>query len=732
MPTRTFSHGIAGTRTLDARPDRVDYRDLPYLASLRSLPDRFPDPKFIRRHFDHYGERWLLDQETEGACTGFGLAAVINYLLWKKMLEAESTVMLDDLREHELRRDAVWKVKSGFDPDKHQVSMRMLYQLARLYDEWPGEDYDGSSCRGAMKGWHRHGVCTRKLWKYEPGKFTRPKKGWETEAARCPLGAYYRISKDSLVDMQAAVYEVGAIYVSAYIHAGWFPEEGREAELIDDLPVLEIVDLNVGGHAFAIVGYNPVGFIVQNSWGPAWGNSGFAIMRYDDWIANGADAWVAVLGAPMEVEAGMRTRTSAKLSDHAGGKAVWSWSSQEIGGGFTYENAEVEPWREDRAYQHAVVLGNDGVPLNRFLDLERGEHALEEVAHKMPKAALGDLGPTPRIAVYAHGGLNDETVSIRRIRLLAPYFHANGIYPLFVTWRSGFLESIQGILGDAVGKIFPVHAGRFRRDWIDAAREQIDEAKDRTIEAAADQFLIKPIWEQMKQNAAAAAVDDRGAALLADHLERLKVELPGLEVHLVGHSAGAIVLGHLLTAIGDRFPVDTLSLYAPACTVPFAMRHYVPAFEEGRIGSAHFDLLSDTSERDDEVSVYGKSLLYLVSRALETVHKMPLLGMENAWRDMPAPEEVWHRDFVGDIAEWRAFAANAGLQAQVYGPGADAPEGAGDILAAGPTDTQVWDGQKRIPLNHGSFDNNVAVVTGTLERILGDALAFPVENLHGF
>ena len=45
-----------------------------------------------------------------------------------------------------------------------RISARMLYQNARLYDEWKGEDYEGSSCRGAMKGFHKHGVCTEKFW----------------------------------------------------------------------------------------------------------------------------------------------------------------------------------------------------------------------------------------------------------------------------------------------------------------------------------------------------------------------------------------------------------------------------------------------------------------------------------------------------------------------------------------------------------------------------------------
>lgn len=40
----------------------------------------------------------------------------------------------------------------------------MLYELARRYDEWPGEGYVGSSARGAMKAWERHGVCAHAEW----------------------------------------------------------------------------------------------------------------------------------------------------------------------------------------------------------------------------------------------------------------------------------------------------------------------------------------------------------------------------------------------------------------------------------------------------------------------------------------------------------------------------------------------------------------------------------------
>jgi hypothetical protein len=35
------------------------------------------------------------------------------------------------------------------------------------------------------------------------------------------LGVYYRVDKQSVVDMQAAIFNTGGIYVSANVHSGW-------------------------------------------------------------------------------------------------------------------------------------------------------------------------------------------------------------------------------------------------------------------------------------------------------------------------------------------------------------------------------------------------------------------------------------------------------------------------------------------------------------------------------
>jgi hypothetical protein len=110
MPT-IQTHGL----TFDARPDRIDFRDLFYRPALISLEREYPPAPRIEQYLTKYcDDGMILDQGKEGACTGFGLAAVVNYLYWE-------------------RRQRL----NGAEPPA-KVSPRMFYHMARLYDEWAG------------------------------------------------------------------------------------------------------------------------------------------------------------------------------------------------------------------------------------------------------------------------------------------------------------------------------------------------------------------------------------------------------------------------------------------------------------------------------------------------------------------------------------------------------------------------------------------------------------------
>ena len=251
MPTKIVASGQS--RVLNVLPDSPDIRDRMYEPTLLALESHIPSPP----------DRIALDQEQEGACTGFGLATVINQLL-RRQARAERA-----------------------------VSARMLYEMAKRHDEWPGYDYDGSSCRGAIRGWKNMGVCSDKSWPYVTGQAGSLTVKRAMQARQISLGAYYRL-RPQIVDYHAALNEVGAVYCSATVHAGW-PAPAARGTGRRRIAVIEPSADEIGGHAFALVGYDDEGFWVQNSWGPGWGVKGVALWRYEDWLQNVSDGWVVQL-----------------------------------------------------------------------------------------------------------------------------------------------------------------------------------------------------------------------------------------------------------------------------------------------------------------------------------------------------------------------------------------------------------------------------------------------------
>lgn len=62
-------------RVLNARPDTIDFRDKMFEPTLYEVPTSISLNTYQQKKIP------ILDQGQEGACTGFGLATVIHYLL---------------------------------------------------------------------------------------------------------------------------------------------------------------------------------------------------------------------------------------------------------------------------------------------------------------------------------------------------------------------------------------------------------------------------------------------------------------------------------------------------------------------------------------------------------------------------------------------------------------------------------------------------------------------------
>ncbi len=670
----------ATRRSLTVRKDPKDINDRPYLPPPVGLQEAFPADKDIAQFLPAYSKAgMILNQGQEGACTGFGLACVVNYLRW---------------------------AKSGYPKKMASVSPRMFYNFARRYDEYAGEDYDGSSCRGALKGWFNHGVCMESDWPFSDTKILQPKYGYAERAANNTLGVYYRIELNSITDMQAAIQSTGAVFVSAYTHSGWDKVRKTTQPPASHSGLPDIVfdgrPSKADGHAFALVGFNSRGFIVQNSWGHDFGAGGFAVLTYADWLTNAMDAWVVGMGVPGVVAGRVSSysKGATTASGVAGSADTSAW------------------WSEDKAYQHSVVLGNDGRVKRYQTEDELSRTLLHQVAGLPDQWFRSQpAADAKRLVIIAHGGLNSEDAAIKRARAMGRHFLGNGCYPLFLVWKTGLLESIGNIAEDAFRRK-PALAG--------GVGEWFTEKTDLMIEATIGRPLAKPIWSEMKENAELAFGAGRGGDLLITALQKL-LDTWGdkLEVHIVGHSAGSILLGHLLSALQTRRlvgKVKSTHLFAPACTVQFANRHYAP--QTGVMTNLYMHVLANNVERNDNVAmIYRKSLLYFVSNALESDLRTPILGLDNVTK---ADYSGWDgSSSTGEsLKAWRQAAASAGLnKADRY-----------TVIKSDKVTTANLDKKSKIETDaaHGSFDNDVDVITQTLERIRGGKLLVGVDDLRGF
>jgi hypothetical protein len=636
-------------RVLNARRDTLDFRDRMFEPTLIEVPTHIPLADY---------RAWkvpVLDQGSEGACTGFGLATVANFLL--------------------TRRKVV--------PDPAPVSARMLYEMARRYDEWAGEDYSGSSARGAMKGWHKHGVCSEAEWrsgrvvaKGKPGGLTDART---SDALRRPLGAYLRVNHKDLVAMHSALAEVGILFATAGVHAGW-----ERVTAAGDIPY---TDDQAGAHAFAIVAYDAQGFWIQNSWGPRWGKDGFARVSYDDWLANGTDVWVARLGAPVTLR---RSESSAIAHAPAAGRSS------------AYSYADLRP--------HVVSLDNDGM-LRAGGDYGTSPEELREIFEADMPRAMKDW-PVKRVLLYAHGGLVDERTAIQRLADYRSTMLPAQVYPISFVWHSDYWSTISNILEDSMRKRRP-------EGVLGSAKDFLLDRLDDTLELLARGLTGKAGWDEMKENALAATQPQGGARIALQHLAALHRRMP-LQVHVAGHSAGSIFMaplvrlltapagpiasGYLAGDTGLGTGVETCTLWAPAATMDLFKQAYVPAVRDGSIGRLALFALSDKAEQDDQVAgIYNKSLLYLVSRAFEARafgEGIPIAGMEKWLARDAAVRELFTK----------------GIADLVFSPN-DVPTGA--INASRST-------------VHGAFDDDAATVQATLARVLAAtpaAKVLPAEDM---
>lgn len=154
----------------------------------------------------------ILDQGREGACVAFGHGAVVN--------------------------------AGPHKPERflNNADCQRYYERARQIDEWPGEDYDGTSNQAGAKAYKEAGYYEAFVWAANP------------------------------TEMRAYLYDVGPVTFTCKWRTGMYRTD-RDG-------YLNVSGNVVGGHLMAIIGILGSGdYVVQNSWGEDFGKGGVCYVR---------------------------------------------------------------------------------------------------------------------------------------------------------------------------------------------------------------------------------------------------------------------------------------------------------------------------------------------------------------------------------------------------------------------------------------------------------------------
>ena len=318
------------------------------------------------------------------------------------------------------------------------------------------------------------------------------------------------------------------------------------------------------------------------------------------------------------------------------------------------------------------------------------------------KAAIEALasGSKLKIVLYAHGGLVSEKNGLAQAQFHINWWKqsaADGIYPIYFIWKTGLGETIAQLLG---------LAGSTSRDLAATGRAWIS---DPLVAAIGRRLGGEAVWSGMKRDAEQAVLPDGVATYVAQRLKQLCDLYPGkVELHAVGHSAGAIFHSHFipLSTVTKNPYFTTTSFLAPAVRVDTFLDLLTMVNGAGqrviKPEAGHFTIFTmnkDFEKNDNCINIYHQSLLYLVYHAFESATPTPILGLEECLR--------------GDnqIAQLMGLGGAKTTNAEVIWSKSPAIDGCAATQA----------------IHHGDFSSDAPTLNSILRRILRRCKGEPIH-----
>lgn len=147
-----------------------------------------------------------------------------------------------------------------------------IYEKAKLYDQWAGEDYEGTSISGACEALRKDGAV---IGDYDPIHdlyVPVPKE------ERFYIHAYYKIDPNRVEEIKSLLRNE-RLWISIKVFRFFYTVGSQVDNIEGDLgPML-------GGHALSLTGYKEENgklyWQLKNSWGVGWGQRGYTWIDHE-------------------------------------------------------------------------------------------------------------------------------------------------------------------------------------------------------------------------------------------------------------------------------------------------------------------------------------------------------------------------------------------------------------------------------------------------------------------
>lgn len=191
-------------------------------------------------------------------------------------------------------------IAAAYEFDMIKQKESNIFTPSRLFIYYNERDmentinYDsGAQIRDGMRSINKIGICPEKLWPYNINKYTYKPSHYLYDIAKKHRSILYSRVQQNLNDLKLTLSKGYPIIFGFSVY------ESFESKSVAEKGIMTMPKQNeklLGGHAVLAVGFNDETktFIVRNSWGTTWGDSGYFYMPFE-YITNknlASDFWV--------------------------------------------------------------------------------------------------------------------------------------------------------------------------------------------------------------------------------------------------------------------------------------------------------------------------------------------------------------------------------------------------------------------------------------------------------